>query len=296
MTNYNKKAFSLIEISIVILIIGLLIAGVSKATDMLAESKIKGARSIAKGSIVPRLPNLILWLDVAQSESWPDNKRGTQAYNSSVWTDVNPQNLSNVGFKFSGSFNYFENNGSNLPKLKVLTADIDSAIVPSGSFFDLDKKGFTFFIVATQSLNQKTISFCQTSSCATNQAIHVEFVSSKASVTYPSESAASSSAVVSIPSTYNFGGDLIEIITVAGNDSNVNIFGMGKNRGKPSTAAGNFPLSQGLFKLNLGAELYEVILVGEYMDDVSRKKVQNYLFDKYGVPSTGRGEIDFSAT
>ncbi|MFM8185911.1 MAG: prepilin-type N-terminal cleavage/methylation domain-containing protein, partial [Alphaproteobacteria bacterium] len=39
MKNYSKKAFSLIEISIVILIIGLLIAGISKASDMLADSK-----------------------------------------------------------------------------------------------------------------------------------------------------------------------------------------------------------------------------------------------------------------
>ena len=59
----NRKGFSLIEISVVILIIGVLIAGISQASDMIDEAALKGARTASKGSRVGRVRDLVLWLD-----------------------------------------------------------------------------------------------------------------------------------------------------------------------------------------------------------------------------------------
>ena len=70
MKNKNtKKAFSLVEISIVILIIGLLIAGISKAGDMIFDVSLKSASSLTKGTKVGRMPGLALWLETTTSES-----------------------------------------------------------------------------------------------------------------------------------------------------------------------------------------------------------------------------------
>ena len=71
MTNLNKnrnKAFSLVEISIVILIIGLLIAGISKAGDMIFDANLKTGRALTKGAVVGRMPSLALWLEVTSTE------------------------------------------------------------------------------------------------------------------------------------------------------------------------------------------------------------------------------------
>ena len=291
MKHSTKKAFSLIEISIVILIIGLLIAGISKATDMLSDSKLKSARSISRGSIIPRLSNLVLWLDVSQADSWPDNKRGTQTYTSSTFTDLNPQTPPTVGFKFTGSFNYTENNGSNLPYLKP-NADISapSTAVPYSSLFDLNGKGST----------QPLFAFCSVAACSTaGSKILLEFnASSVAKITYPKTGSLDEAATASAASDFDFGGDKIDIITATANGSNANIFSFGKNLGKPATAAPLVGFANGLFVLENGAEIYEIIVVGEFMEDSMRQKVEKYLFDKYGVPNnaTARGVTAFASS
>ena len=301
MKHNTKKAFSLIEISIVILIIGLLIAGISKATDMLSDSKLKSARSISRGSIIPRLSNLVLWLDVSQADSWPDNKRGTQTYTSSTFTDLNPQTPPTVGFKFTGSFNYTENNGSNLPYLKP-NADISapSTAVPYSSLFDLNGKGFTLFVVAKKKATQPLFAFCSVAACSTaGSKILLEFnASSVAKITYPKTGSLDETATASAASDFDFGGDKIDIITATANGSNANIFSFGKNLGKPATAAPLVGFANGLFVLENGAEIYEIIVVGEFMEDSMRQKVEKYLFDKYGVPNnaTARGVTAFASS
>jgi len=301
MKNYSKKAFSLIEISIVILIIGLLIAGISKASDMLADSKLKSARSVSRGSIVPRLSNLVLWLDTSQAESWPDNKRGTQTYTSSTFSDLNPQTPPIVGFKFTGSYAYTENTGSNLPFLKP-SADISSPspAVQYSSLFDLNGQGFTIFVVAKQKASQPLFSFCDAAACSSaGKKIVLEFdESSKAKFTYPKTATTDETATASNASTFDMGGDKIDIISVTANSSNGNIFSFGKNIGKPETAAApNLSFVSGFFVLESGAELYEIIVVGEFMEDSVRQKVETYLFNKYAVPvGTGRGVTAFSAS
>ncbi|MFM6972456.1 MAG: prepilin-type N-terminal cleavage/methylation domain-containing protein [Alphaproteobacteria bacterium] len=300
MKNYSKKAFSLIEISIVILIIGLLIAGISKASDMLADSKLKSARSVSRGSIVPRLSNLALWLDTSQAESWPDNKRGTQTYTSSTFSDLNPQTPPTVGFKFTGSYLYTENTGSNLPFLKP-SADISSPspAVPYSSLFDLNGKGLTIFVVAKVRASQLLFAFCDDAACTTaGKKIVLEFdASSKAKFTYPKTATTDETATAANASTFDIGGDKIDIISLTANSSNGNVFSFGKSIGKPTTASPIVSFLSGFFVLESGAELYEIIVVGEFMEDSMRQKVETYLFNKYGVPSgSARGVTAFAAS
>lgn len=298
MKNYPKKAFSLIEISIVILIIGLLIAGISKATDMLADSKLKSARSVSRGSIVPRLSNLVLWLDVSQAESWPDNKRGTQSYSSSTFADLNPQTPPTVGFKFTGNYYYTENTGSNLPFLSP-TADISSpsAPVPYSSLFDLNGKGFTIFVVAKTSNNQPLFGFCDAATCNTaGSKIFVEFdATSKAKFTYPKSGSLDNAITAANASNFDFSDGKIDIITVTANSSNGNIFSFGKELGKSINPTPLVSFTNGLFVLKASAKLYEIIVVGEFMEDSMRQKVEKYLFDKYGIPAEKRGLVSFSS-
>jgi prepilin-type N-terminal cleavage/methylation domain-containing protein len=67
-TNF-KKGFSLIEISIVLLIIGILISGILVGQDMILDAKIRSAQNLTKTSPVNKIPDLTLWLDVNAEKS-----------------------------------------------------------------------------------------------------------------------------------------------------------------------------------------------------------------------------------
>jgi len=64
-----KKGFSLIEISIVLLIIGILISGILVGQDLILDAKIKSAQNLTRTSPVNKITDLTLWLDVNAEKS-----------------------------------------------------------------------------------------------------------------------------------------------------------------------------------------------------------------------------------
>jgi prepilin-type N-terminal cleavage/methylation domain-containing protein len=86
----SKKAFSLIELSIVILIIGIIIAGVTQSSSLLSKSKLQSAQSMTVSSPVSGIADLALWLEPTLAKSFggslPDN-----ASTVATWYDTNPQ-------------------------------------------------------------------------------------------------------------------------------------------------------------------------------------------------------------
>jgi prepilin-type N-terminal cleavage/methylation domain-containing protein len=114
----NQKGFSLIEISVVILIIGILIAGISQASDMIDESNLKSARSASKGSRVSRTRDLVLWLDATADGTVLNSANKQVADNESVaqWKDSNPNSID--GFFLTGvAPQYNANKTSGLPSI-----------------------------------------------------------------------------------------------------------------------------------------------------------------------------------
>jgi len=114
----NQKGFSLVEISVVILIIGILIAGISQASDMIDESNLKGARSASKGSRVSRTRALVLWLDATADGTVLNSANKQVADNESVaqWKDSNPNSTDGFGLT-GGAPQYNANKTSGLPSI-----------------------------------------------------------------------------------------------------------------------------------------------------------------------------------
>jgi len=86
------------EISVVILMIGLLIAGISKGTDMIGDFRIQTARNLTTNAPMLRMSGLTVWLDTVSKESFDievDVKDSTKN-KVSEWNDLNP--LSNNKF------------------------------------------------------------------------------------------------------------------------------------------------------------------------------------------------------
>lgn len=66
----TRTAFSLIELSIVVLIIGILIAGVNQASKLYNKFKIQTASQLTRSSPVNGIKNLVLWFETSTSESF----------------------------------------------------------------------------------------------------------------------------------------------------------------------------------------------------------------------------------
>ena len=95
-----KKAFSLIELSVVVLIIGILIAGITQSSRLVRAMKLNTARSLTRSSDVASIRNLTAWFDATAegvlSTTIPATSGATYADpghrdNVLVWKDSNPQ-------------------------------------------------------------------------------------------------------------------------------------------------------------------------------------------------------------
>ncbi len=69
-TKHSKaKAFTLIELSIIILIIGIMLAGTFIGTRLVAKSRLAAAESLARSSPIPGIKDNMLWLETSLSGS-----------------------------------------------------------------------------------------------------------------------------------------------------------------------------------------------------------------------------------
>ncbi len=160
----KNKAFSLVELSIVILIIGVLVAAVGQGLDLLQDAKISAARTLTSGSKVSSVKGLVFWLETTSEGSFVEGEANDQTI-ISQWNDINPQstikfnakagqrtdasqitynlasgsNSSNTsgpkyvakGINDLPTLNFSNNNGSGA-KLQYLTLDHQSAsMIPS---------------------------------------------------------------------------------------------------------------------------------------------------------------------
>lgn len=97
-STFSKKkygAFSLIELSIVILIIGVLTAGVVSGNKLLDSARLSTARSLTKSSPIAGINDLYLWLDAAAEESFIKSE-AVDGAKISTWYDINPQTLQKI--------------------------------------------------------------------------------------------------------------------------------------------------------------------------------------------------------
>lgn len=85
-----KKAFSLIELSIVMLIIGIIIAGVTSGSVLVKKMRLETAKQLTKDSPAHSIPELSLWYESTLDESFIDSQIEDDAY-VTTWHDINSQ-------------------------------------------------------------------------------------------------------------------------------------------------------------------------------------------------------------
>lgn len=119
-----NKGFSLIEISVVILILAILVYGISTGIDLYRDAKISIAKNLTAKSPVPRISELSLWLEASDSqkiECYGATKTCTNNGKIKIWFDINPTTIDkiNVGHNINGASTptYVEDGINGLPAI-----------------------------------------------------------------------------------------------------------------------------------------------------------------------------------
>ncbi len=88
----KHTAFSLIEISIVILIIGILVAGVTQGSRLIDNFRLQTAKTLTQSSPVASIKDLAAWYETTSDASFDDSE---ESNNTPVtnWYDINPQQI-----------------------------------------------------------------------------------------------------------------------------------------------------------------------------------------------------------
>jgi prepilin-type N-terminal cleavage/methylation domain-containing protein len=150
----RPRAFSLIEISIVILVIGLIVAGIAQAGKMMRKAAITSARSSTKNSPAIFIDGLTLWLDTVSERSFlaTETDDGTAVTN---WTDLVPTegNLKGRNATQATSSNqpkYTTKGPGNLP---VLTFDGSDYLTLANGMAPTGNSAYTVFFAAQADAN-----------------------------------------------------------------------------------------------------------------------------------------------
>ena len=290
-----KKGFSLVEISVVVLVVGILIASITSAMDMVAEAKLRGIRSQTKASKVNRMAGLVLWLEPSLADSIFEAER-IDGKTISQWSDINPQSDSKIIFKDGDStstINYKEKGENSIPVVKFTTGANDF-LYPNGTtprtynlpvIFPQNK--LTIFAVVKPQASLNIFSFCEyatsTFTCAAGKEITLKF---DASIKAEFKTFASSSTSATITAT-NASTRPVVIISALKDDAGNKLFVDGASVANATANTYNTSnLISGTFKIGGGAnnaEIYEIIVFSNALIDSDRQAIEGYLSKKYNI-------------
>lgn len=147
MIKRHPRAFSLIEISIVVLIVGILTAGITLSSKLIRKSAIVNAQSLTRGSKIDQIPDMVLWYETTLSGSVSGASNKQQPENNEEvygWKDLNPSIVTN---------NVVQSTSANRPLYKLGAINNLPAIKFDGSndYFQISNNvtghDFTLFTV-----------------------------------------------------------------------------------------------------------------------------------------------------
>ena len=141
--NRDLRAFSLIEISIVVLIIGILVAGITQSTRLLSQAKTSTSKTLTQSSPAASVKNLVLWVESTSDASF-DSTETDDNVAISNWYDINPQSSLKNSFTATTKPTYALNAINGLPAIKF---NGTSTIMTSSNFSNIITGSATVFAV-----------------------------------------------------------------------------------------------------------------------------------------------------
>lgn len=174
MTKISYRAFSLIELSIVILIVGILVAGVTTSSRLVTRMRLQTAQNITSGSPVNTVKDVVFWFETTLDKSFNDNEEQNNAF-LTAWYDNNAQSSSKYNVYTSAST-------ANQPKYieNFFNSALPSVRFDGDDFFNIDgnifvNTNFTMFVVERKNGAGNIWLFHPLQACSTNECLHVGY-------------------------------------------------------------------------------------------------------------------------
>lgn len=295
MTNKNypaKKAFSLIELSIVVLIIGILVAGITQSSRLVSAFRLSTARNLTNASPVNSVKDLVFWLDATSEKSILNQNSSLDISHGdtvSSWQDSNPTVINKTSCTQATQANqptYITNAINGIPGIRFNSSN--GSMRMSCSLASGTRMSVTIFIVFnwTSSFSATNTNFLVIG--AGNASTTLNSVTTGGLFTHQTWDGSTNVDVLSRSLTV--GKNLIFTIhTDPTNNSSV----LYENGTSVSTATASF---SGVFPdtsvtignwpnatRTLGGDLGEIIIFDRALKTEERKSIENYLGQKWGI-------------
>ena len=288
MKTINKKAFSLFELAIVILLIATLVLGATQGSTMINKAKLASARSITHSSIVNKIENLVLWLDATDNSTIATGTVGNGTYgipsdNSFVtdWKDKNPTSTSTYAVSAIADTNrpkYIQSGINGLPALQFDGTDDYlrnvNGVISSG------ESGYTAIAVFKANDIRQALIFSQ-GDCAPNGSaagIYMEFG-------LAGSWGCGTNYDYNILS-YKVNTPYVVVVRVNKTQTNVATLYLNKTTASGSPTDGTVPLVSGAITVGNGffnGHISEIIVFDRALTDTEIFDIQQYLGKKWGI-------------
>ncbi len=306
--NKKIKAFSLIELSIVILIIGILVGAVVKGQDLYQNIKLTTAQSITNSSPINSITGLSLWLETTRETSVVDAEDNTTEYDAVpvTWRDNRVvRRQDRIDLTAAGDPQYIKSGISGLPSIEFDgTADEFTNTNTTSMPITAGDDSYTFVAVWSPTVVGSGIIAAQGDAVGTNDLIGG--IGQAATGTYGFHGGTNN--FNQADSTIEAGRSYISIITVNNDDeivtaattdnidiyTNSNTATISGSSNKGTNANDEITLAIGAGEFVVGntmngtanhfnGQISEIIVFDKALKDDEISAVNDYLGAKYGI-------------
>ncbi len=275
----SLRAFSLIELSIVLVIVGLLIAGITSGKNLVRASKLSSAQSITLSSQIVVIPGMVLWVEPTNKDSFL-NTEIVDSSQMTTWYNREPSGFlvkNNLTASASADAVYKELGINDLPSINMTVAGKMSVASFSGSAL---------------SASTVVIVFKPASLSGTAEIIADAGVSNPTSSIGIKNTGVNLNAGASADFSTTFTDGISYIVMVYFNGASSQVFSnsitaigtitAGTNVLNGLTIGANSASASGI-----DAEISEVIVYNRILKDTERSDVMSYLSKKYKITVAG---------
>ncbi len=281
----NRSAFSLTQIAISMIIIGVLSAGISKGLGLVSTAKIGKARDFTINSQVPKISGLVAWYETTLKESLNQSETTDNAQ-ITAWYDINPSSLINKNNKLTKAASaglVFKKYGINkIPSLKFNgTSNITLATLSQGSTSQA-----TVFLVFQSSLTPPGATTLL-DNISTSNSFSISFLSDRANL-----NAGTSSSTASVANSFIANKNYVLAAQFNGASSKVFVNdAINSLAGTPFNAGTNPLVGLTIGSIKDGSQKFnglisEIIIYNRPLKDQEQKDVMKYLSLKYDIAVT----------
>jgi prepilin-type N-terminal cleavage/methylation domain-containing protein len=295
----KSSAFSLIELSIVILIIGIIIAGVTQSSSLLAKARLQSAQILTKSSPVAGIPGLVAWFEPTLDESFlqGENEEGASI---TQWNDINPQSSSKYFLVQPIDYNPYGTYGATsgaggLPALNFssgatmslsrFNASSDGCCIP----LDIKLEALTMFAVYLTNGSDNPMSFYQfkqNASQSTQIHFRYSFGEGRTIWLFHYDNITLDSQDLSLDEISNPESGVAEVASISSSGYDINLYVNGTSHiaSHPSERISSPDYPFGTFSIEASdTHLSELIVFDRPLKKEERQAIEDYLGQKYSI-------------